>query len=169
MSGFQESSILITEALSAQHLAEAKRLFIEYQNSLNVDLGFEDFDYELENLPGNYCAPNGYLVLAIQNQIAIGCCALRPLYDADHSNACEMKRLYVTPSARGTGTGRLLVQDVLERANFLGYSCVLLDTLDDMEAARGLYEELGFIEVSPFRHTPLAGAHYIKSNLYETF
>lgn len=165
MSGFQDASILIIEANTAHWLAEVKKLFIEYQDSLNVDLCFENFDHEVENLPGDYCSPNGYLVLAIQNQQAIGCCALRAIHDADHSNACEMKRLYVRPAARGTGTGRLLVQDVLERAKYLGYSCVLLDTLDDMEAARGLYEELGFEEVSPFRHTPIPGAHYLKADL----
>jgi hypothetical protein len=34
-----------------------------------------------------------------------------------------------------------------------------------MEAARALYLELGFTEVAPYYHNPLAGAHYLKADL----
>ena len=44
-------------------------------------------------------------------------------------------------------------------------SSVLLDTLDDMEAARALYEELGFVEVPPYYHNPIAGSHYLRVDL----
>jgi putative acetyltransferase len=94
-----------------------------------------------------------------------GCCALRPLDSADYSNAAEMKRLYVRPPYRGIGTGRLLAESILEAARVAGYSCVLLDTLDDMEAARALYEELGFSDVPPFYFNPIPGAHYLKVDL----
>jgi ribosomal protein S18 acetylase RimI-like enzyme len=46
-----------------------------------------------------------------------------------------------------------------------GYACVLLDTLDDMEAARALYEDLGFHPIEPYYHNPIAGAHYLKVDL----
>ncbi|MDP1315263.1 GNAT family N-acetyltransferase, partial [Klebsiella pneumoniae] len=75
-------------------------------------------------------------------------------------NACEMKRLFVRPAFRRFGLGRLLAQALMDRATEAGYSCMLLDTLDDMEAARGLYESLGFVEVPPFYFNPIAGAHY---------
>ncbi len=94
-----------------------------------------------------------------------GCCSLRPLDTSDHVNAAEMKRLYVRPAFRGLGLGRRLSEAVLDVARIAGYSCVLLDTLDDMEAARALYEELGFIEVPPYYHNPNAGAHYLKAML----
>jgi len=42
---------------------------------------------------------------------------------------------------------------------------VLLDTLDDMEAARALYEDLGFEEIPPYYHNPHAGAHYLKVDI----
>jgi len=45
------------------------------------------------------------------------------------------------------------------------YNHVLLDTLDDMEAARTLYEDLGFEEIPPYYHNPIAGAHYLKAAL----
>jgi ribosomal protein S18 acetylase RimI-like enzyme len=53
----------------------------------------------------------------------------------------------------------------LDAARRAGYSAVLLDTLSDMEAARMLYEELGFSEVAPYYHNPIAGAHYLKVDL----
>lgn len=165
MALFQDASFQIIEADSTFWLEATRELFIQYQKSLSIDLSFENFQDEIDHLPADYCSPNGYLVLAVKGKQAIGCCALRPIHDVDHSNACEMKRLYVVPEARGLGVGRLLAQEVLERAKLLGYSCVLLDTLDEMEAARALYEELGFEEISPFRHTPLAGAHYLKVEL----
>ena len=46
-----------------------------------------------------------------------------------------------------------------------GYDSVLLDTLDDMEIARAMYEDLGFKEIPPYYHNPLAGAHYLKVDL----
>jgi putative acetyltransferase len=94
-----------------------------------------------------------------------GCCALRPLDSSDYPNACEMKRLYVRPQFRGLGLGRQLVEETMEAAREAGYACVLLDTLDDMEAARGLYGDLGFAEVPPYYHNPIPGAHYLKADL----
>jgi ribosomal protein S18 acetylase RimI-like enzyme len=84
---------------------------------------------------------------------------------SDYPNACEMKRLYVRKAFRGFGLGRQLAEAILDEARLAGYSAVLLDTLDDMEAARALYEDLGFEEIPPYYHNPHAGAHYLKVDL----
>ena len=42
---------------------------------------------------------------------------------------------------------------------------MLLDTLDEMEAARNLYEMLGFEEIAPYYYSPVAGAHYLLADL----
>ena len=76
-----------------------------------------------------------------------------------------MKRLYVRPGFRGFGLGRALAQALLDEARNAGYSVMLLDTLDDMEAARGLYAALGFEEIPPYYFNPIAGAHYLKADL----
>ncbi|RYF64899.1 MAG: GNAT family N-acetyltransferase, partial [Comamonadaceae bacterium] len=94
------------------------------------------------------------------------CGALRPLDAADYPNAAEMKRLYVRPGFRGMGLGRQMTEALLDAARSAGYGCVLLDTLDDMESARALYEDLGFEEVPPYYHNPIPGAHYLKVDLY---
>ncbi|HMN92075.1 MAG TPA: GNAT family N-acetyltransferase [Hydrogenophaga sp.] len=140
----------------------ARALFLEYQSDLGIDLCFQGFADELEGLPGEYAEPSGALLLAFVDGAAAGCCALRPLVNSDHVNACEMKRLFVRPAFRGFGLGRLLVDEILAVGRLAGYSNMLLDTLSDMEAARALYQEAGFVEVPPYYHNPLPGAHYLK-------
>jgi ribosomal protein S18 acetylase RimI-like enzyme len=83
----------------------------------------------------------------------------------DYANACEMKRLFVRRAFRRFGLGRLLAQALMDQATQAGYSAMLLDTLDDMEAARGLYASLGFEEIPPYYFNPLPGAHYLKAEL----
>ena len=104
---------------------------------------------------------------------------LRQIYEYLHANpelsfqeknssailAAEMKRLYVRQAFRGLGLGRQLTEGILDAARKAGYSCVLLDTLDDMESARALYEDLGFEEIPPYYHNPHAGAHYLKVDI----
>jgi putative acetyltransferase len=92
-------------------------------------------------------------------------CAFRPLLNSDYTNACEMKRLYVQPGHRGLSLGRQLVEQTLLLAQQAGFDTMLLDTLSDMEAARALYQDCGFIEVAPYYHNPLPGAHYLKVEL----
>ncbi|MEJ7687124.1 MAG: GNAT family N-acetyltransferase [Variovorax sp.] len=166
-------------------LEATQAIFRDYAQSLAVDLCFQNFDEEVANLPGEYEEPRGALLLALvatsDERIAAGapmlqrakgglahvagCCALRPLDAADYPNAAEMKRLYVHPGFRGLGLGRQLAEATLDAARSAGYACVLLDTLDDMESARALYEDLGFIDVPPYYHNPIAGSHYLKVDL----
>ena len=140
-------------------------LFIDYQQDLGIDLCFQNFEDELAQLPGDYAPPRGQLLLALVDGAVAGCCALRPLDAADYPNASEMKRLYVRKAFRGFGLGRELAEAMLDRARQAGYACVLLDTLDDMESARALYTDLGFEEIPPYYHNPIAGAHYLKVDI----
>ncbi|MEY4975189.1 MAG: putative N-acetyltransferase YsnE [Pseudomonadota bacterium] len=149
----------------AAALQETRDIFLEYQQSLSVDLCFQNFSQELAQLPGDYAPPRGSLLLARIDGVVAGCCALRPIDEVDEPNAAEMKRLYVRPAFRGFGLGRQLAERILEEARLMGYSCVLLDTLDEMETARALYEDLGFVEIPPYYHNPLPGAHYLKAEL----
>jgi ribosomal protein S18 acetylase RimI-like enzyme len=150
---------------SLAELDAVRLLFAEYAKTLNVDLCFQNFDAELANLPGEYAAPRGTLLLATVKGELAGCCAMRPLDGVDYPNACEMKRFYVRPAYRGLRLGRMLADSILEAARVAGYDCILLDTLNDMEAARALYQELGFTDIPPYYYNPIAGAHYLKAEL----
>lgn len=142
-----------------------RELFIDYQSDIGIDLAFQGFEDELRELPGDYTEPLGVLLLALVDGAPAGCVAFRPMPNSDYPNACEMKRLFVRRAFRGFGLGRMLVDDVITRAVQAGYSCMLLDTLREMETARALYQEVGFEEVPPYYHSPLAGAHYLKVEL----
>ncbi len=146
-------------------LDATRAILREYAGTLGVDLGFQGFEAELASLPGAYAPPQGELLLAyVQDRLA-GCGAFRPLLDVDDANACEMKRLYVRPGFRGLGLGRMLAQALVDRARQAGYSVMLLDTLNDMAAARELYGSLGFIETEPYYFNPIAGSHYFRLEL----
>lgn len=146
-------------------LTALRAIFREYAASLDIDLGFQNFEEELATLPGEYAPPRGALLLAKVDGEVAGCCALRPLDTVDFPNACEMKRLYVRPAYRRLGLGRQLAEAIMDAARVSAYDHVLLDTLDDMEAARTLYEDLGFVEIPPYYHNPIAGAHYLRASL----
>lgn len=160
--------IELTAPDTPQDLEEARAIFREYAEGLGVDLCFQGFEQELAALPGDYAAPRGALLLARVDGALAGCCALRPLDNADYPNAAEMKRLYVRKAFRGFGLGRQLAEAVMDAARRGGYDSVLLDTLDDMEAARALYEDLGFEDIPPYYHNPIAGAHYLKADLWNS-
>jgi ribosomal protein S18 acetylase RimI-like enzyme len=155
---------LVTPQTSVD-LDATRVIFREYAAQLGVDLCFQGFEAELQGLPGEYSAPGGALLLAYVDGALAGCGAFRALRDVDYANACEMKRLYVRRAFRRFGLGRRLAQALIDRAVESGYSAMLLDTLDDMEAARGLYESLGFEEIPPYYFNPIAGAHYLKVDL----
>ena len=161
----QAPEIRLVVADSPPLIAVAREIFREYEQSLRVDLCFQNFEAELAELPGEYAAPEGQLLLALVDGELAACGAMRSLRDVDYANACEMKRLFVRPAFRGFGLGRMLAESLLDEARRAGYSAMLLDTLDDMEAARGLYGTLGFEEVPPYYFNPIAGALYLKADL----
>lgn len=143
----------------------AADLVQEYADQLGLDLSFQNFSHEHAHLSLHYAAPRGLFLCAFVSGELAGCGALRPLDEAADPNACEMKRLYVRPAFRRFGLGRLLVEALLQAAKDMGYACMLLDTLSDMEAARSLYEDLGFEEVPPYYLSPIPGTHYLKATL----
>jgi GNAT superfamily N-acetyltransferase len=138
-------------------VAEVRTLFEEYAASLPFALDFQDFERELAELPGAYGPPRGALLLAR----GAGCVGLRPLDET----TCEMKRLYVRPSARGTGLGRRLTEAVVAEGRRIGYARMLLDTVPGMETAQALYAAMGFREVAPYRVNPVPGVRFLELQL----
>ena len=158
-------AVTLTIPSDPQELSAVRTLFQEYADSLGVDLCFQGFEAELADLPGEYGPLRGRLLLAWVGDALAGCCALRPLDNCDYPNAGEMKRLYVRKAFRAFGLGRELAEATLDAARQIGYTSVLLDTLNDMEAARALYTDLGFVEIAPYYHNPVPGSHYLKVDI----
>jgi ribosomal protein S18 acetylase RimI-like enzyme len=137
---------LVVVAAPGPELAAVRDLFLEYAGSLNFSLCFQDFESELEGLPGAYAPPRGILLLAQADGEAAGCVGVRPL----DARRCEMKRLYVRPQYRATGLGRQLAERAIAFARSAGYRSMVLDTLPQMTAAVRLYRELGFVRCAPY-------------------
>jgi len=150
----------IRPSASAEDVASARRLFVEYAESLSVNLCcFQDFDQELASLPGDYAPPAGALLLAEHEGEVVGCVAMRAL---EPPGMAELKRLYVRPNGRGLGVGRALTEAVLAIARGAGYETIRLDTLPEMKEAQVLYRRLGFRETLPYRYNPIGGSVYME-------
>jgi putative acetyltransferase len=156
-----DTRLTMVQAESAAQIAEARRIFREYADRLGVDLCFQGFEQELAGLPGDYAAPRGRLLLALDGERVAGCVALRPI----SAGVCEMKRLYVRPEFRRTGLGRRLALEIMRQGRAIGYRHMRLDTLPVMQEAIALYRSLNFREIGPYRHNPVQGALFMETDL----
>ncbi len=146
----------IIQARATDDIDAVRALFREYQRFLKVDLCFQGFAEELATLPGRYAPPQGRLLLAWGGEQAAGCVALRPL----ENGVCEMKRLFIRSAYRGQGLGLMLAQRIIHEAIAVGYPVMRLDTLDTLERAMRIYENLGFQRCAPYYANPLPGVVY---------
>jgi len=136
----ERPSFRITPVRTANDLASTVKLFRAYASSLEIDLSYQDFEAEMEAMPGKYAPPAGELLLArYSNGTPVGCVGLRPI---DPQGCCEMKRLYVSPEGRGFGLGERLVDAVVKEAKRIGYREMRLDTLPSMTGAIALYPKI---------------------------
>ena len=153
----------IAPVRTANDLKATVKLFRAYASSLDVDLSYQNFEAEMEAMPGKYAPPAGELLLARdRGGTPMGCVALRPL---DAQGCCEMKRLYVVPEGRGSGLGRKLVDAVVKEAERIGYREMRLDTLPSMTGAIALYRKLGFEPIEPYYATPVIGTIFMRRSL----
>jgi ribosomal protein S18 acetylase RimI-like enzyme len=134
-----------------------RALFREYSASLGRDGWFPGVEEEVALLPSGY---EVLLVARVEGEL-VGCAALKRL----PGGACEMKRLYVRPAARGTGAGRALVEASIARARERGYPAMRLDTLPTMDAARALYLSLGFRPIGRYNDNPVEGVLFFELTL----
>lgn len=154
----------ILVARSDADYASARALFEEYAAQLGIDLCFQGFAAELEQLREMYGPPAGRLLLAQDGDEHVGCVGVRRLSEG----TCEMKRLYARGASRGRGLGRRLALAAVAAARELGYERMVLDTLGGMTAARTLYASLGFRETAPYYANPNADVRYLELELQAT-
>lgn len=146
-------------------LDDARLLLREIALDLPAAFGEGAPAARIEELPGDYRAPGGLMLVAYFEEEPVGCAAFRALVDVDYPDACELRRLYVRPAVRRFGIGRVLATALIDHAREGGYSTMLLDTFNDTEAARGLYSSLGFEAIAPYYFSPQGGSHFLKVDI----
>ena len=139
----------------------ASQLFQEYAAWLNIDLGFQHFDEELENLKTMYNAVDGGIILCKEDENFIACVALR----RSTTTIAELKRMYVQPAHQHKGIGKILLERSIALAQTCNYEYIRLDTLNHMTPAINLYKKYGFYEIAPYYHNPVATAVYFEKKL----
>lgn len=173
----KEDALTISPAEYPRDRDFVVELFLAYAKSLGIDLSYQSFEEELSQLPGKYATENGGALflastsrpsqttsdsISQQSSKCIGCVAVRPF---TAPRTCELKRLYITPDARGLGAGRLLLEAAIAKAKELGYKEMLLDSLSSMVPARKLYAQYGFQEVEKYYDSPIEGTVFMKAAL----
>jgi putative acetyltransferase len=159
----EKLSISYKVAATDQEFGMGKNLIQQYANSLGVDLSFQDFAAELQTIHKQYNMPKGALLLAYNDEAAVGCVAIREL----DSETAELKRMFVQPEFRKYKIGQSLLAMIIKIARELNYSRIRLDTLPDMVKAQDLYKTFGFYEIAPYRFNPVAGTIYMEKRIDE--
>ena len=155
------NSIILKKAATTADFEQGKRLFIQYIQSLDFELTFQDVDRELQQIAVEYNYPTGALLLAYDGEKAIACAGVRKI----DTTIAELKRMFVDPAYRGQQLGQQLLQMALDEARLLGYVSIRLDTVPHMHSAIRLYQSFGFREIEPYRFNPIPGALFMEKGL----
>lgn len=102
--------------------------------------------------PAELGPPGGAFLVGYRGDEPVCCGGIKRLDES----TCEIKKMYVAPSARGTGVARRLLSALEETARSLGYSVARLDTGPLQVSARGLYESAGYVPIPDYNGNPVA-------------
>lgn len=154
--------ITFKRATTTQEFEIGKSLFQAYAQAIGIDLSFQNFTDELENINEQYGGREGALLIAYSKEDEpVGCCGIRKIDEG----ICELKRMYIIPRFQGYGIGRQMMEQSISIGKELGYEKMRLDTLPTMQSAVGLYKKYGFYEIEPYRYNPIKEALFFEKNL----
>jgi GNAT superfamily N-acetyltransferase len=133
---------------TARDLPQVRSLFLEYMQwatGMVAETGERTIDavpfvdHAMAEIQ-KFMPPDGRLFLACDDTGVIGCACMHTI------RPClgEVKRMYVRPEQRGSGTGRSLMQTLIADVRGAGYTTLRLDSGKFMTAAHALYRSLGF-------------------------
>jgi putative acetyltransferase len=152
----------IIQAETDAQIEASRELFRHYEAWFGLSLCFQNFDDEVQNLPGKYVKPGGRLLLAYSDGELAGCIAMRDLGEG----ICEMKRLFVREGFRGKSIGQRLIEKILDEAVKEDYKKMRLDTFPPkMGKAVELYKSYGFYEIPPYYENPYEDVLFLEKKL----
>ena len=102
--------------------------------------------------PAELAPPAGTFIVGFDDGVAVCCGGVKRLPDG----ACEIKKMFVVPEARGRGVARALLEELERRARELGYAIARLDTGPEQPRAQRMYERAGYAAIENFNANPVA-------------
>lgn len=153
--------IIVRAATASADLAAVRQLCWDYRGHLAavsaVDAELTETFYPVPKytaligtLETIHARPTGIILLAEHGGVPIGCAMSHALFP----DTSEIKRLYVTPQARGLGTARKLISALKDQARADGFSRLVLDTSVNLAPAQALYTDMGFAMRGPYQEVP---------------
>jgi GNAT superfamily N-acetyltransferase len=128
-------------------------------DAMRVEIGamYDDLDLDGADMPkagpAELGPPGGTFLVGFDDGGRAVCCGgIKRLQDG----ACEIKRMYVVPEARGQGVGRELLQQLEQAAEGLGYRVARLDTGPQQPGAERMYRQAGYRPIVNFNANPIA-------------
>jgi GNAT superfamily N-acetyltransferase len=102
--------------------------------------------------PGELAPPGGSFLVGFEDDAPVCCGGIKRL----SGEACEIKRMFVRPDARGRGVARALLVALEREARTLGYGVARLDTGPRQPRAQRMYERAGYGRIENFNANPVA-------------
>lgn len=125
--------------------------------------GFALHDQEVDKLAESYARPRSAYFVVERAGVVCGGAGIAPLEGGDKS-VCELRKMYLLPTARGFGLGERLLRACLERAQEYKFERCYLETSARMVQAQALYTKLGFVALpGPIGNT----GHFACDKWYE--
>ena len=153
------ASVQIT-SIDPEH-PDAQYCLAEYVAELNrrSERGF-DPSVGATALPHEVRPPAGEFFVAYLHGEAVGCGAVKHHEDAP----AEIKRMWISPTARGLGLGRRLLERLETCARARGARVAHIETSAVLVEALSLYRSTGWVEVTAFNDEPFAD-HWLEKAL----
>jgi len=151
----------IVQSADDPAIESVRYFFRRYVATLGDDALLHTLGQDMNDLPGDYSPPKGRLFLLERDRQPAGFAGIRPLAEG----VCELKRLYISPEARGQGLGMQLALAAIRAAREIGYRRVMLDSQPYMRMAVKLYRELGFSETPAYYSSPVEGTLFMSLDL----
>ena len=147
-----EQDIEAVRGLMREYLVWHQLRYSEARDQLEKLVDYKAHESAIDRLPGEYDSPKSCFLMARRGNDVIGCVALRDLGEG----IAEMRRMFVSPQAQGSGVGRRLATGIMKIASALGYATMRLNTGPLQTEAVNLYQKLGFKAVEPYNDLPPA-------------
>ena len=143
-------------AFAPASLAEDPGAWLIGEMRVEMAQMYEGLDLDADDMPRAGAAelgpPHGTFLVGRRDGEPVCCGGVKRL----DGHACEIKRMYVVPHARGAGVARALLGALEAAGRDLGYRVARLDTGHHQHGARHLYESAGYVEIPNFNANPVA-------------